>query len=61
MDTEVKHTALNNNKEVLPMYEFKNVRGHIEVYLHGVFQFSADDIGEAKREIGGEHGQGTAD
>lgn len=43
------------------MYEFKNVKGHIEVYLHGVFQFSADDISEAKRELGGDNGQGTAD
>jgi len=30
--------------------EFRNVRGHIEVYLDGVFQFSADTMVEAKRE-----------
>ena len=33
------------------MYDFKFVRGHVEVYLDGVFQFSADDIGEARREL----------
>ncbi len=34
-------------------YEFRPVMGHIEVYLGGVFQFSADSIGEAESEIGG--------
>lgn len=33
------------------MYELRYVNGHIEVYLGGVFQFSADTIAEAKREI----------
>lgn len=33
------------------MYEFNDVMGHIEVYLDGVFQFSADTISEAKEEI----------
>lgn len=33
-------------------YEFRNVHGHIEVYLDGIFQFSADSIPEAKRELG---------
>lgn len=33
-------------------YEFKWVRGeHIEVYLDGVFQFSADSVSEAEREL----------
>lgn len=33
------------------VYTFKYVDGHIEVYLDGVFQFSADSVEEAKREI----------
>ena len=33
------------------MYDFKYVRGYIEVYLDGVFQFSADNMCEAKREL----------
>lgn len=33
------------------MYEFRYVRGHIEVFLGGRFQFSADTIGEAYKEI----------
>ena len=33
------------------MYEFRYVRGHIEVYLNGKFQFSADTIKEAKEEL----------
>lgn len=32
-------------------YEFKCVRGHVEVYLDGVFLFSADSIGEAHQEL----------
>lgn len=32
-------------------YDFKYVKGHVEVYLDGVFQFSADDISEARREL----------
>lgn len=35
------------------MYEFREVRGHIEVFLHGTFQFSADTIEEARRELDG--------
>lgn len=31
-------------------YEFRYVRGHIEVFLYGVFQFSADTISEAQNE-----------
>lgn len=34
-------------------YEFRPVMGHVEVYLNGVFQFSADTIREAKSMIGG--------
>ena len=34
------------------MYDYKYVKGHVEVYLNGVFQFSADNISEAKRELG---------
>ncbi len=32
-------------------YEFKNVRGHIEVFLNGEFQFSADTMAEAYHEL----------
>ena len=33
------------------MYEFRNVKGHIEVYRYGSFLFSADTAEEARREI----------
>lgn len=33
------------------MYEFRNVKGHIEVFLDGVFQFSADTLKEAEDEL----------
>lgn len=33
------------------MYEFVHTKGHIEVFLNGVFQFSADSMSEAMREI----------
>ena len=33
------------------MYEIELVRGHVEVYLDGVFCFSADTRSEAEREI----------
>lgn len=34
------------------MYQFRWVRGeHIEVFLDGVFQFSADSKEEAEREL----------
>lgn len=33
------------------MYEFRPVMGHIEVYLNGEFQFSADTIEEAHEEL----------
>lgn len=33
------------------MYDFVHKHGHIEVYLNGVFQFSADSMEEAHREI----------
>lgn len=32
-------------------YELRYVRGHIEVFLNGRFQFSADSVAEARREI----------
>ena len=35
------------------MYEIEFVRGHVEVYLDGVFCFSADTRGEAEAEIAG--------
>lgn len=35
------------------MYEIKWIRGeHIEVFLDGVFQFSADNMSEVKEELG---------
>lgn len=33
------------------MYEFRNVKGHIEVYRYGSFLFSADTMQEAREEI----------
>lgn len=33
------------------MYQFRNVRGHIEVYLNGRFVFSADTMSEAYAEL----------
>lgn len=33
------------------MYQFRNVRGHIEVFLNGSFQFSADTLSEAYAEL----------
>lgn len=33
------------------MYEIEFVRGHVEVYLDGVFCFSADTRGEAEQEL----------
>lgn len=33
------------------MYEMEFVRGHVEVFLNGVFCFSADTRGEAEAEL----------
>lgn len=33
------------------MYEFRWVRGHVEVFLNGAFQFSADTMHEAISEL----------
>lgn len=33
------------------MYEFRRVREHIEVFLDGVFQFSADNMREVREEL----------
>ena len=33
------------------MYEFRCVRGHIEVFLDGEFRFSADTMKEARDEL----------
>lgn len=33
------------------MYEFRRVREHIEVFLNGEFQFSADTMSEARAEL----------
>ena len=33
------------------MYQFRHIRGHIEVFLDGVFQFSADTVSEAIHEL----------
>lgn len=32
-------------------FEFRNVKGHVEVFLNDVFQFSADDEKEAREEL----------
>lgn len=32
-------------------YEFRYVKGHVEVYLHGLFQFAADTAAEAREEL----------
>lgn len=37
-------------EEDIDDYSFENKRGHVEVYKHGAFQFSADTMQEA-REI----------
>lgn len=31
--------------------EFRRVNGHVEVYLDGVFLFSADTLAEARQEL----------
>ena len=33
------------------MYEIRNVKEHVEVFLDGEFQFSADTVQEAQHEI----------
>ncbi len=33
------------------MYDFRSVKGHIEVYLNDKFLFSADSFSEAEREL----------
>lgn len=33
------------------MYDFKNVKGHVEVYCNGEFLFTADSYEEAEREV----------
>lgn len=39
-------------KGLTAMYEFRNVRGHIEVYdMRGRFLFSADNEREAREEL----------
>ena len=32
-------------------YEFRAIKGHIEVYLNGKFCFSADSLREAEEEV----------
>lgn len=45
-----------SRKGAVTMYEFRRVHGHIEVFLDGEFQFSADTIGEAYKELEQEQG-----
>lgn len=40
-----------NTRKMTPMYEFRNVAGHIEVYRCGSFIFSADTKAEAYAEL----------
>lgn len=35
-------------KEVI---EYRNVRGHVEVFIDGAFYCSADNMAEAKKEV----------
>ncbi len=35
------------------MYEIRRVRDHIEVFLNGEFQFSADNMKEVEEELDG--------
>lgn len=35
------------------MYEIRRVRDHIEVFLNGEFQFSADNMKEVHEELDG--------
>lgn len=35
------------------MFEYRNVKGHVEVFLDGEFMFSADTIQEAREEAMG--------
>ena len=41
-------------------YDFREIRGHIQVYLDGKFLFSADTMREAMEEIVGEEQQSSA-
>lgn len=50
-DLMERGAAVPLRKERPFMYEIEFVRGHVEVYLDGVFCFSADTRGEAEREI----------
>ena len=45
------HKGTITGKDVSGMYELEFVRGHVEVYLDGVFCFSADTRREAEAEI----------
>lgn len=42
---------LDRGLEVGGMYEFRHINGHIEVFLDGEFQFSADTMQEAYSEL----------
>lgn len=42
---------LDRGLEVGGMYEFRHINGHIEVFLDGEFQFSADTMQEAYIEL----------
>lgn len=33
------------------MYDFKRVKGYIEVYFNGEFLFTADNMEEAQRDV----------
>ena len=51
-DVKFKRKIHNKFQEVENMYEIKCVRGeHIEVYINGKFQFSADNVREARQEL----------
>lgn len=43
--------AVSGKIEVFAVYEFRYVKGHIEVFLNGKFQFSADNMREVREEL----------
>lgn len=36
---------------MIPVTEYRHVRGHVEVYIDGAFILSADTMAEAHREV----------
>lgn len=51
--TQKKSLTHQKEKEEFLMYEIRRVRDHIEVFLNGEFQFSADNMKEVYEELDG--------